>query len=95
MAYKSEIIVLLISKFQVQLIYSNQDHILLDWTFYSSPKSGYQIISARKHDIKENNIYTVENAILLDKEMLTYIEVFMKLNEIIFDNRENKRIIEG
>ena len=27
--------------------------------------------------------------------MPTYIEVFMKRNEIIFDNRGNKRILEG
>lgn len=94
MAYKSEKIVLLISKFQAQLIYSNQDHMFLDGTFYSAPKSGYQILSVRIHDIKENNFYTVANAILLGKEMSKYIEVFMKLNEIIFDNRENKRILE-
>ena len=80
MAYKSEKIVLLISKFRAQIIYSNQDHMFLDGTFYSSPKSGYQILSVRMHDIKENNFYTVANAVLVDKEMSTYIEVFMKLN---------------
>ena len=94
MAYKTEKIVLLISKFQAQLIYSNNDHMFIDGTFYSSPKSAYQILSVRIHDIKTNNFYTVANAILVDKEMSTYIEVLMNLNEIIYNNRENKRIIE-
>ena len=55
MAYKTEKIVLLISKFQAQLIYSNNDHMFIDGTFYSSPKSAYQILTVRIHDIKTNN----------------------------------------
>jgi hypothetical protein len=75
MAYKTRKIILLISKFQAQLIYSNKDHMFIDGTFYSSPKCAYQILNVRIHDIKENNFYTVANAILCDKEMHNYIDV--------------------
>ena len=54
-AYKSEKIVLLIRKFQAQLIYSSQDHMFLDGTFYSSPKGVYQLLSVRMHGMKENS----------------------------------------
>jgi hypothetical protein len=68
---------LLISKFQAQLIYSNKDHMFIDGTFYSSPKCAYQILNVRIHDIKENNFYTVANAILCGNEMHNYIDVFI------------------
>ena len=50
-----------------------------------------QCINFRIHNIKAERFYTVDNAILNNKEMSTYIELFMHLNDFIFENRENKR----
>ena len=60
-----------ISKFQAQVIYKYNQHCFVDGTFYSAPKSGYQIINIRIHDIKEDKFLTVSNTILEDKEMAT------------------------
>ena len=48
----------------------------------------------RIHNIKEDRFYTVANTILENKEMATYIELFLNLNKYIYDNRENKRNME-
>ena len=94
LTYKSDKIVLFISKFQSQLIYKYNQHCFVDETFYIAPKSGYQIINIRIYNIKEDRLYTVANAILENKEMATYIELFLNLNTYIYDNRENKRNME-
>ena len=60
-----------ISKFQSQLVYEYIQHWFVDGTFYSDPKSSYQIINIRIHDIKEDKFLTVSNTILEDKEMAT------------------------
>ena len=59
LAYKSDKIVLFISKFQAQLIYKYNQHYFVDGTFYSATKSCYQIINIRIHNIKEDRFYTV------------------------------------
>ena len=79
LAYKSDKIVLFISKFQAQFIYKYNQHCFLNGTFYNAPKSGYQIINIRIHNIKEDRFYTVANAIFENKEMATYIELFLNL----------------
>ena len=94
LAYKSDKKVLFISKFQTQLIYKYNQHCFVERTFYSAPKSSYQIINIRIHNIKEVKFYTVANTILENKEMAAYIEQFLNLNIYIYDNRENKRNIE-
>ena len=54
-------------------------------------KFGYQIINFWIHNIFDDRFYTAANAILENKEMATYIELFLNLNKYIYDNRENKR----
>jgi hypothetical protein len=40
---------------------------LIDGAFNTASKSSYQILSIRIHNIKDDNFYTVTNAILVDK----------------------------
>ena len=82
------------SNIQAQLIYKYNQHCFIDGTFYSAPKSSYQILNIRIHNIKEDRFYTIANAILENKELATYIELFLNLNIYIYNNRENKRNIE-
>ena len=73
MAYKTDKILLLISRFQTQLWYTIKQHIFIDGPFYTSQKSDYQILSIIIHNIKGDNFYSVTNEILVDKEMNAYI----------------------
>ena len=40
--------------------------------------------------IKEDRLYIVVNSILEDKEISSYIELFLNLNTYFFNNNENK-----
>ena len=44
LAYKTDKMLIFMSKIQAQLFYEYNDHVFIDGTFYSAPKSNYEII---------------------------------------------------
>lgn len=82
------------SKTQSELLYKYNDHVFIDGTFYIAPKSAYQVIVIRIHNIIEDIFHTVAYGLLTNKEIGTYIEFFEKIKSYIYENRENKHSTE-
>lgn len=60
---------------QTNLLYENNQHVFIDGTFYAAPKCSYQIVTIRIHNIKEDLFHTVAYGILIDKTLISYIEL--------------------
>ena len=94
LAYKSDNMLIFMSKFQAQLLYKYNAHVFLDGTFYTAPNAAYQIVTVRIHDILTDNFYTVAYGILKDKTTGSYIEFLDNVKNYVYINRENKRNLE-
>ena len=92
--YKTISILIFMSIIQARLLYTYNEHVFIDGTFFVAPKAAYQVIVIRVHNIIEDRFHTVCYGILTNKEMSTYVEFFEKIKEYIYANRENKRILE-
>ena len=90
LAYKTDKMLIFMSKIQAQLFYEYNDHVFIDGTFYSAPKSAYQIITIRVHNIVEDRFHTVAYGVLVNKNLDSYIEFFESIKSYTFENRENK-----
>ena len=90
LTYKTDKILIFMSKIQAQLLYQYNDHVFIDSSFYIAPKSAYQIITIRVHNIIEERFYTVAYGILVNKELATYVEFFENIKSYIYENRVNK-----
>ena len=51
LAYETDKILIFMSKIQAKLLYQYNDHVFIDGTFYIAPKSAYQIITIRVHNL--------------------------------------------
>lgn len=83
------------SEFQASLFYRYKEHFFIDGTFFTGLKWGYQVFTFRNQNIQTLQFYTVGYAILINKEMQTYIELFNRVKDFVFHNRENKRFDES
>ena len=77
MFYKSEKILIFMSKFQANLLYQYPDHIFIDGTFYAAPKCSYQIVTIRLHELKEDQFYTLGYGILTNKTFGSYVKFYI------------------
>ena len=68
LAYKTDKMLIFMSKIQAQLLYQNNDHAFIDGTFYIAPKSAYEVITIRVNNLLEDRFYTVVYGILVNKE---------------------------
>ena len=94
LAYKSDKMLIFMSKIQAQLMYQYNDHVFIDGTFYIAPKSAYQIVTIRIHHIIEDRFFTVAYGILVNKELTTYVEFLENIKSYIYENRENQHSYE-
>ena len=44
-------------RIQAHILYKYNDHVFIEWTFYFAPKSPYQVIEIRIHNILEEIFY--------------------------------------
>ena len=78
------------SKMHAQLLYSNNEHVFIDDTFYSSPKASYQIVTIRLYNIKEDLFHTVGYGVLSNKDISSYIKLLVNIKSYVFSSRESK-----
>ena len=58
--YKTDYLLVFMSTNQANLLYEYNQHVFIDGTFYASPKSSFQIVTQRIHNIKEDLFHTIE-----------------------------------
>lgn len=94
LAYKSDTMLIFMSKMQAQILYKKNEHIFIDGTFFSVPKAVYQVVTIRNHDLINDIFYTVAYSLLINKSMESYVEFLDQIKNYVYANRENKRILE-
>ena len=57
--YKTNHLLIFISPNQANSLYEYNQHVFIDGTFYAAPKSSYQIVTLRIHNIKEDLFHTI------------------------------------
>ena len=72
--YKTLNIIIFMSIIQARLLYHYNQHNFIDRTFFVAPKSAYQVIVIRVHNVLEDRFHTVCYGILTNKEISAYIE---------------------
>ena len=75
------------SKMQAQILFSNNEHVFIDGTFYSAPKASYQIVTIRLYNIKEDLFHTVVYGVLSNKDISSYIELLANIKSYVFSSR--------
>ena len=60
----------------------------------SVPKTVYQVVTIRNHDLINDIFYTVAYGLLTNKSMENYVEFLNQIKNYVYANRENKRILE-
>ena len=94
LAYKSDTMLIFMSKMKAQILYKKNEHIFIDGTFFSAPKAVYQVVTIRNHDLINDIFYTVAYGLLINKSMESYVEFLDQIKNYVYANRENKRILE-
>ena len=74
MLYRSDHILIFMSKFQAEYLYTLKEHIFIEGIFYSAPKCSYQVITIRTHNLFEDCYHNLCYGILVDKTESSYIE---------------------
>ena len=80
LVFKSEKFALFQSDIQAKLMYENPSDVLIDGTFYASPKGVYQIIITRITLEEHKRYFTTSYILSMDKKEKTYKEILNKLN---------------
>ena len=91
MFYRSDHILIFMSKIQAEYLYTLKEHIFIDSTFYSAPKCSYQVITIRAHNVFEDCYHTLCYGILVDKTESSYIEFLDNIKSYVFEIPENKK----
>lgn len=94
LAYKSDTMLIFMSKMQAQILFKNNEHVFIDGTFFPAPKAVYQVVTIRNHDLINDIFYTVAYGLLTNKSMNSYVEFLDQIKYYVYANRENKRILE-
>lgn len=79
---------------QAQLLYSNNEHIFIEGTFYFAPKASYQIVTIRFYNIKEDLFHTVGYGVFSNKDISSYIELLANIKSYVFNSSKNKNNTE-